>query len=388
VLLKEIVARTSGTTFGAFARQRLFEPLGMTMTNYQHDLRDVVKNRALAYEREDGRWRLDMLLDHDRGGGGLLSTAGDLLIWNDALSSGRLGAFVTEKIQEPARLNNGRTLGYARGLFLDTTEALVGFSGGGRVVWHTGSAAGYKSLLSRFPEQGLSVAILCNAGEIAERTVFARRIFDLFVPATGATGAEASAPAAVAQGARAPGPDLAGMAGLYFGEPTGEPLRLVVEGAALRVAGGPALVPVTGDRFRSAGASLNFMSQDEFELHFASHDRFELRSMEGKTTTYRRAQPYSPALADLEAFTGRYESDEIGSVFQIATGTGGLLVRLAHSPARSQELRPVAPDTFQGGNHSVRFRRDNTGGVVAFDYRNPVLRDVTFTRLSDRAGLG
>ncbi len=387
VLLKEIVARTSGTSFGEFTRQRLFEPLGMKLTNYQHDLRDVVKKRALAYEQEDGRWRLDMLLENDRGGGGgLLSTAGDLLIWNDALTSGRLGAFVTAKIQEPARLSNGRTLGYARGLFLDTNR-------GGRVVWHTGGAAGYKSLLSRFPEQGLSIAILCNAGEIADRTMFARRIFDLFVPATGTTGttgagsptgAEAGAPSAVAQGASVAGPDLTSKAGLFFSEPTGEPLRLLVERATLRIAGGPALVPVTNDRFHNAGPSLSFMSQDEFELHFLSHDQFKLKSMEGKTTTYRRAQPYAPTVADLEAFAGRYESDEMGSVFQIAGGERGLMVRLAHAPARTQELRPVAPDTFQAGRMTVRFHRDETGNVVAFGYSNPLLREVRFTRLSDR----
>lgn len=385
VLLKEIVARTSGLSFGEFTRQRLFEPLGMKLTHYQYDWREVVKNRALAYEQADGRWRADMLLDNDRGGGGaLLSTAGDLLIWNDALTGGRLGAFVTEKIQEPARLNNGRTLGYARGLFLDTTEELIGFSGGGRVVWHTGSAAAYNSLLARFPEQGLSIAILCNAGDIAETTAFARRIFDLFVPATGGGSAQPSAPAMGVQDAGVAGSDLNSRAGLFFSERTGEPLRLIVERATLRIAGGPTLVPVTSDRFRTAGASLWFMSQAEFEVYFLSHDQFELTSAEGKTTTYRRAQPYAPTVADLEAFAGRYESDEIGSVFLIAAGERGLIVRLAHAPARALAFRPVAPDVFQGGNQYLRFHRDETGNVVALGYSNPVLREVTFTRLSDR----
>jgi hypothetical protein len=336
-----------------------------------------VKNRALAYEQEDGRWRLDMLFDNERGGGGLLSTTGDLLIWNDALTNGRLGAFVSAKIQEPARLNNGRTLGYARGLFLDTNR-------GGRVVWHTGSAAAYNSLLSRYPEQGLSIVVLCNAGDIAETTMIARRIFDLFVPGTGAEAGALGAAGQGTQGAGVAGPDLDSKAGLFFSERSGSPLRLVVDRATLRIAGGPALVPLTSDRFRPADASLWFMSQDEFELNFVSHDEFELTSKEGETSTYRRAQPYAPTPADLEAFAGRYESDEIGSVFQIAGGEGGLRVRLAHAPAMRLEFRPVAPDIFQSGNHFLRFRRDETGNVVAFGYRNPVLRDVTFTRLGDR----
>jgi hypothetical protein len=253
-------------------------------------------------------------------------------------------------------------------------------------VWHSGSAAAYNSLLARFPEQGLSIAMLCNAGDIANTGQFARRIFELLVPATGAGSAEAGAPAAGAQGAGEAEPDLNSRAGLFFSERTGLPLRLVVERATLRFAGGPALVPLTSDRFRAAVASLQFMSEDEVEVRFVSHDQFELKSMEGTTTTYRRAQPYAPTAADLEAFAGRYESDEIGSVFQIAAGERGLTVRLAHAPATALEFRPVAPDTFQLGMMTVRFHRDNTGNVGALGYSNPLVRDVTFTRLSDRTG--
>jgi CubicO group peptidase (beta-lactamase class C family) len=285
VLLKEILARTSGMSFSDFTRKRLFVPLGMKTTTYLADMRDVVKNRALAYEKAGNGWKLDIKLGNDRGGGGaLLSTASDLIIWNEALTSARLGKFVTEKIQEPATLSDGRKLGYAPGLFLDTNR-------GGKVVWHAGGPAGYKSLLSRFPEQGLSIAILCNAGETADRTVtmFGRRIFDLLVPAPGAAGATTSAPAASAGPSSVEGLDVKSKAGLFFSERTDEPLRLGVDNGRLRIQGGPPLVAVTKDRFRNPRGDLYFMSQDEFELNFLSPDEFELKSMEGKTTRYRRA---------------------------------------------------------------------------------------------------
>lgn len=91
-------------SFSEFTRKRLFEPLGMKSSTYRVDMTDVVKNRALAYKNENGRWKLDMYLGNDRGGGGLLTTPSDLLIWNDALTNNRLGAFVTEKLHEPATL--------------------------------------------------------------------------------------------------------------------------------------------------------------------------------------------------------------------------------------------------------------------------------------------
>ena len=73
---------------------------------------------------------------------------------------------------------------------------------------------------------------------------------------------------------------------------------------------------------------MTFMSNDGFELNFLSQDQFELKSMEGETTRYRRAQLYAPTASDLMAFFGDYKSEELRADFQIAQGRGGLTVRL------------------------------------------------------------
>jgi CubicO group peptidase (beta-lactamase class C family) len=376
VLLTEIVARTSKMSFSEFARRRLFDPLGMKATTYVDDLRFVIKNRALAYEKEGDRWRMDMLIDKDRGGGALFSTASDLVIWNDALTSARLGKFVSEKLQEPATLNNGRKLSYARGLGFTTNYA-------GRLVWHSGGAAGYRSILIRFPEQGLSIAVLCNAGEASDnRDEFAGRIFDLFMADKGLRRPEPSAPPTNAAGVDAA--NVNSKSGLFFSERTGEPLRLIANNGRLGIAGGLPLVAVSKDRFRNPRASLMFMSEDTFELNFLSPDQFELKSMEGQTTRYRRAQSYTPTDDDLKSFAGRYESDELRANFQMAPGKNGLMIRINDSPAPALEFRPVDRDTFQRGMMTMRFRRDQAGKAVGFDFSNPVLRNFKFTRLSDR----
>ena len=173
-LVKEIVARTTGMPFGEFARRRLFDPLGMTSTAYLANGVNV-PNLALAYEKAGNGWRQSMMPGRARGGGALFSTAPDLVIWNDALTSGRLGTFLTQKIQEPARLKSGKPLDYARGLYLQSTEL-------GHLVWHGGSAAAYKTAIGRLPERQLSIAVLCNAGEASDdRTKFAARILRLLV---------------------------------------------------------------------------------------------------------------------------------------------------------------------------------------------------------------
>jgi len=379
VLLKEIVARTSGMSFDDFTHKRLFEPLGMKNTAYRTDLRQVIENRALAYDKGPSGWKMAIKFDNDRGGGGgLLSTPSDLLIWNDALTSGRLGVFVTEKLHEPATLNSGIKVGYSRGLILETHREA-------REIWHSGGAGGYSTFLGRYPEQGLSIAIQCNTDAMSS-TGFARRIADLFLPAAAAQSHGSETPPIAAEGVDVTTLDLGSRAGLYFHETNGEPMQLSVDRGRLRVAAGPALVAQSRDRFKRWGADVEFFSGDEFDVNFLSPDQFELRSTDGKTTRYRRAKPYTPTADELKAFTGRFESPEIGVVFQFEPKGDGLAVRIEHTPSRVIEVKPVDRDTFRLGGMTMRFVRDKAGKVVALDYSNPVVRNIKFTRLSDRAG--
>lgn len=373
VLLKEIVARAAGKPFSDFTRARFFEPLAMKSTQYLLDMRAVVENRALAYQKNGDSWKIAVLLDNDRGGGGaLLTTAADLLIWNDALTNGRLGAFVTTKLHERATLNNGRKLGYARGLFLDVYR-------GAQEIEHSGSADGYKTCLTRYPEHDLSIAIMSNAGDDADIREWTRRIFDLFVPAAPPREQESGPPPNVADDMLA---DVNSKVGLFVNDETGQTIRLVVDRSRFRVANGPGLVVVTKDRVRRWGASLQFMSQDEFELNFLSSNEFELTSMEGKKTRYRRAESYAPTEADLKSFEGRYQNDEIGAVLEMARIDDDLVLRIHRSQVREVELKPADRDTFQISRMTIRFRRDEAGHVNALDLNNPVLRNIQFTRQS------
>jgi hypothetical protein len=128
------------------------------------------------------------------------------------------------------------------------------------------------------------------------------------------------------------------------------------------------------------------MSEDEFELRFTSADTFDLVSMEGEVTTYRRAVPWSPTAAEREAFAGRWESDELGAVFTVEAGERGLLVRLNGGPPAGIQFAPVDTDTFQRAGMILRFRRDAEGSVVGLDHSNPVMRNVRFSRTNGSGG--
>lgn len=367
VLLPEIVERVSEMPFSEFARKRLFEPTGMTATRWVDDPVEVVKNRALAYSREDGDWKMDMYLGNDRGGAGaLFTTPRDLVIWNDALAGKRLGAFVTQKLLEPTTLNNGRKLTYARGLQVETR-------GNEKVVWHSGGAAGYSSFAAHFPDHGLSVAVMCNFDGGA-REEYISGVVDLFLPP--------AAPEPRIEGVEITAKDLNGKAGMYFDVETRQPLRVVVKNTTLGIVPGGPLVALAADRFRNGRVSPFLMSGAEFELRFVSADRFEIKAKEGGVKRYRRAKGYEPSAEDLKAFAGRYTSDELMAVFEFTPAEGGLMGRANGRPGPPFAFQPVDPDTFQFTMFTVRFTRDKAGKVVGLGYSNPMLRHVKFTRVS------
>src|SRR5262249_40566083 len=116
-----VVSRVSGMSFADFTRERLFKPLGMADTSWRDDYTRIVKRRAIAYREQNGVFRTDMPFENVHGNGGLLTTVGDLLKWNENFEKPVVGdaAFVQLQ-QERGTFNDGRAHGYAFGLFVGT----------------------------------------------------------------------------------------------------------------------------------------------------------------------------------------------------------------------------------------------------------------------------
>src|SRR5262249_18267333 len=117
-----IVSRVSGKSFADFTRERLFVPVGMTHTSWRDDHTRIVKNRAIAYSVPRpvsdtptsprvsdtgtldpvGEFHTDMPFEDVHGNGGLLTTVGDLLKWNENFTSSKIADASFEALQQRA----------------------------------------------------------------------------------------------------------------------------------------------------------------------------------------------------------------------------------------------------------------------------------------------
>jgi CubicO group peptidase (beta-lactamase class C family) len=175
-LLSVIVKRVSGKTLRQFAAENIFEPLQMTQTVFRDEHTQLVPNRAMAYDpKEAGTgYALNVSYFEQTGDGAVHTSVEDILKWDENFYSGRVGGKdFLEEMQEPGKLNNGKTLDYAKGLFMGNYRGL-------RFVDHGGSWGGYRAQLLRFPEQHFSVACLCNLAS-ANPEKRAHEIADVFL---------------------------------------------------------------------------------------------------------------------------------------------------------------------------------------------------------------
>ncbi|TWT95514.1 serine hydrolase domain-containing protein [Neorhodopirellula pilleata] len=92
IVLGKVVEEVSGLPLNVFARQHIFEPLGMTETGYLPT--DALKLRCAASEQRDAEWLVGEVhdpraarLDGVAGHAGLFSTASDLIRFGNALAT-------------------------------------------------------------------------------------------------------------------------------------------------------------------------------------------------------------------------------------------------------------------------------------------------------------
>jgi Beta-lactamase len=357
-LLAMIVDRVSGMSFAEFSRRELFQPLGMTRTEWRDDFTRIVKGRATAYVLEDGAWHQQMPFENIHGNGGLLTTVGDLLRWNQALDSGTIAGLDT--LETRGVLANGRRISYALGLD-------VGEYQGVREVSHSGATAGYRAYLARYPETGVSVALLCNAANANPE--LAVRAAALFMADRLRPEAE---PAAIAAVPVAPA-ELERRAGLYRSRRTGAPLRMQMVEGKLRTGGGTELVPAGGGvfRFGTAGTRIEFLDGPPVQVRIVYPD--------GDTVMYEPAAAADTSAANLATYAGEYRSDEAEATYTAAVVDGALVLRMR--PDITFRLTPTYADAFSGpGGSIIRFIRGADGRVQAFTFGTERVRELRFDR--------
>lgn len=352
VLLAIIVERASGQPFADFTREHLFRPAGMDHTSWQTDAQQLVPGRSLGYtqaepahEGKPARFTQATTARHVVGNGGLLTTVGDMLRWNAALQRHAFGPRLTAELEQRARLRNGFELDYARGLYINAYRGL-------REVQHGGYTGSYTAWVARYPDEDLSIALLCNGDGDG---IYGREVADLFLPATTPPEPKAAQAAPV---------DLSTHDGLYRNARDGRLALLAFPKDAALVNGRYVQGPMT----------------------YAFDDRLPgqvVRELYGESSTLVRLPAWTPAPAALPDYVGRYASDELLGSYDVRLDGARLLMSVRGLSDSTLPLQAQARDVFiaQGIGMPVEFQRDTHGRVVRLSLSPDLMRPLAFDRI-------
>lgn len=359
-----VVERVSGMSFAEFTRRALLAPIGMTHSSWREDFGAVVAGRAQAYgSLEDGGWRLNMPFENTLGHAGLLTTVEDLLRWNANLATSAVGgAGFGEEMGTAGRLASGRTVPYALGLEPGMRNGVAG-------ITHAGATGGYHSFLGRYPERGLSVAILCNAGSINTEEL-GPRVAHLFLtapPPAPATPVRATA------GTR----DLSAVAGLYRNARTRMPVTVTARDGGFSVNGGAVYLPRSAVVFHTADGT-----REATLLPGAAGRRGQvllIRSTGDSTRLIPVAAADTSAVA-VAAMVGTYQSGEADATVSIRPRDGGLELRMDGD--RAMRLEPAYEDALIAPDDGWLFvlQRDSAGRITGMSAWIGRSRDIRFER--------
>tara|TARA_R110002049_G_scaffold242263_2_gene416085 strand:- start:244 stop:1680 length:1437 start_codon:yes stop_codon:yes gene_type:complete len=165
-LLAEAVKRITGQSFADFAKENIFDPLGMNNTQFYDDFQKVVKNRAYSYEIRNNEYIKKELNYSNVGPTSLFTTVEDLSKWVANFETHIVGGTkMMREFNEISLLDNNKPVVY-RATKKDTLYHAKGqlhwYHKGLKLISHGGHDAGFRAFLARFPENNLSIITLSN----------------------------------------------------------------------------------------------------------------------------------------------------------------------------------------------------------------------------------
>ncbi|KZP01817.1 beta-lactamase/transpeptidase-like protein [Calocera viscosa TUFC12733] len=189
--IAHIIATYSGQTFTSFVSSRIFQPLGMQYSTYQprqpHQ-EPLTALRQLAHcwvnnaglDGTDTRrvpmfnetWKEESL-EMNAGPGGVISCTSDMAKWvQTMLTNGKSPDTQVIPISVMEHITTGRSVQTGRPSHPELSAAVYGAGWvrssyqGRQMLQHTGDAIGWSSLVTFFPDDGLGVVCLSNAGSV------------------------------------------------------------------------------------------------------------------------------------------------------------------------------------------------------------------------------
>ncbi len=361
VLLAIIIERVSKISFPDFTSRYIFKPLRMDQSSFVKSFPASDSGIAIGYsvtsDAEKREFKPANFKGNSYGSTGLMTTAADLAKYDRIFYKPVFGKKVQELQLQRGRLNNGQYIPYAAGLEIETFRGKIAMS-------HSGSDAGYKSEMIRFPGEHFTVICLANTEDAYNLTDRLFKIAALFIKLQKTTVNNYKTFCKPAEAA-------------YINKTNMSAMRFTRTSQGLQIATSPQgwyqkLLPEKECSFKVEDIVIDHYKFIGPVIHYttrADHAAFHLI----KTS--------SPAAAEIKMLAGAYYSDELKATYDFFEKDGSLFLKffgIYDVPLTAYEGDLYVCDFI--GTNIIHFVKDNTGGIVGMEFNRDGIYKLQFLR--------
>ncbi|MDC7996530.1 serine hydrolase domain-containing protein [Gilvibacter sediminis] len=369
-LLGQIVEKASGSNMADYARNNIFRPLEMRDTHFHNYHNRVVKNRASGYApHSSGAFMISMTTLDMIGDGGIFTSINDIKKWDDEYyNAAVLPADFWEKMTTQGVLNNGETIDYALGVFIEDYKGV-------KAIRHGGAFVGFRAELVRFPEHNLSIAVFANRADASPWSM-ADAVADILLkdvlkePEPDAVAeVETAIPAVIFE--------MEQMVGTYEIE-AGVELEIAIKNDSLNLT----------QKWNGASYNIAKTSGNSYGIPGNDNFKFTFKDLkDGKTNTLEVQQPGELTITkrkvvkdfsgvDLTAYKGSYYSEELDVRYAVTAVDDALQVSIGDNDPIS--LKQIDNHTFSGSGATVVFQ--GSPNITAFKLESGRVKNVVFIK--------
>ncbi|XMO85662.1 serine hydrolase domain-containing protein [Algibacter sp. AS12] len=354
ILLANIIEKASGEAFAKYLQSHIFSPLKMESTIKKTSTYSIIKNRAIGYIKEDGKYYKSHL--HStiyNGDGQIMTTPRDMFKWHQGLKNATIGTpKIWQTMHTKAKLNDGTTINYGLGVEFETHNGYKAMGFDGMIM------GGFVSKYLYFPDLDIAFFTTQNTfDDDFEEKFF--QLVDLYVQKKESLRKKEGKQKRV----KLTNSELKKYEGdyLFLGNEY-EDIRF----NTLRVKGKKLVLMVTdGDKIgelEPIGNHKFLMSNIVFE--FDDNKQFKVYANENeKPWLFKKYEPYQYSKTDLKKFEGIYLNKGLQVVKEVKVENGKLLLRYGKGSSKS-EIQSLSKDLFSIPNYTLQFIRNDKEQVI------------------------
>lgn len=366
-LLAAIVAKVSGKTFPEWMDEHIFKPLNMHSSQVSDDYSKVIRSLAGSYYSIGNEYYKSNDLLTAYGSSSIFTTVEDLSAWvihfQEALD--RKDPVYVRMI-ETDELNNKQKINYAYGL--DVTN-----DNGIRNISHNGGWAGFRTVISTYPDQKMAIILLSNNSNF-NPDANANTIANLFLkrakPASGQNREDLS------------GWPTVKVDTLVLKKYTGSYQLGAGWYVTFTLENGHMMVQANGeDKYQTDTKS------DTVLWVPAYHSSVTFRDITDKAGAlkYRDiiAKRVTPVKAELSNYVGTYYSEELETAYRLSVENGKLVAHHMRLGDFTFEPDLIVAERFSSNNGTINFFKDEQKKIAGFRLTNGRIKNILFTFIAN-----